>query len=174
MNKQRQYQALVEINAQSRILFAMSDELSVEPVHNLRNVTGDLVKELGYTQGEFQRDSVDRYLELLEIEKREEVYDSFKYKIGRKLLSRNVNIQMNKGRELTCEEWSTVTIKEIDLNSLNTSYLVSFKHPDNVIWMSEEEVTEHTKTTTEIIEAGYKNLNDYGNDYKVGALNENK
>lgn len=65
MDKQQQYQALVEINAQSRLLSALSDEVS-EEVFNMRKVTGRLAEKLGYEESKFQKESIVKYQKLLE------------------------------------------------------------------------------------------------------------
>ena len=167
MNKQRQYQALVEINAHSRLISAMSTEIG-EEVYNMRNVTGKLVEKLGYKEGKFQKDSIARYLELLEVEKIEESNDSTKFKKGRNFISTEVRIQLNRGRELTADEWSNLEIKDIDVVDSRTDYKVYFPKENQHLWMQEKDILEITKTTKEITEAGYEKLAHLGNDYEVG------
>jgi hypothetical protein len=67
MNRQKQYEILVEIVAQARLLSATSDndEVSLN-THKIKPYGVNAAVALGYSDVKFKSDSIKRYQELLE------------------------------------------------------------------------------------------------------------
>jgi len=66
MNRENQYEMLVEINARVRVLAALSNnEEVVKGTHQIKEVNNESITSLGYSDATFNSDSIKRYSQLV-------------------------------------------------------------------------------------------------------------
>lgn len=66
MERQKQYQSLVEIMAQARLLATLSDsDVVVSSMENIKIHTANSAVDLGFSDAKFNSDSIVRYKVLL-------------------------------------------------------------------------------------------------------------
>ncbi|MGE6347964.1 hypothetical protein ACQKIY_25180 [Bacillus mycoides] len=74
MNKKQEYDILVEIVANARLLLAQGSDTD-EYAEKIRVDTRSMAGSLGYSEEQFNRDTIVRYLKLNELMKKEEMND---------------------------------------------------------------------------------------------------